>query len=218
MLNYGLTLLHTSLLCQQGLPLLSCRHSLRRCQFLSFSFLKLDCEGKLFYQHFIVEKQDFLLASFIVTSSVFNIYLVRLGKIKCEALALAFVGGVLLFLFCEGSAFFCPFLALMFMVCTVVIALLVTFCGFKKLGISEHKTVKPPQMLMRSRMFIKPLNPQFLKPAVIGCLSCRQSCFLCPNHSPNVSSLIFNSLSIPFFAVFSFTFNFCFSVRSSKSR
>jgi len=53
------------------------------------------------------------------------------------------------------------------------LALRLTFCGFKKLGISEHKTVKPPQMLMRGRMFIKPLNPQFLKPAVIGSSSVR---------------------------------------------
>ncbi len=28
-----------------------------------------------------------------------------------------------------------------------------SFYGFKKLAISEHETVKPPQMLMRGRMF-----------------------------------------------------------------
>ena len=58
----------------------------------------------------------------------------RLGKIKCAAKALAFVSACSSFNFCEALAFCRPFLPLSFMVCTVVIALLVTLDGFVQVG------------------------------------------------------------------------------------
>lgn len=44
-----------------------------------------------------------------------------------------------------------------------------TFCGFKKLAISEHKTANLHESLIEKLNFIYPLNRQFLKSAVTSC-------------------------------------------------
>lgn len=56
-----------------------------------------------------------------------------------------------------------------FLLCRVVIRLHLTFCSYKKLAISKHKTVNLHKSLIEKLNFNKPPNHQFLIGAVSGC-------------------------------------------------
>ena len=54
----------------------------------------------------------------------------------------------------------------MFKFAVCLLSLPLTFCGFKKCGISEHKTVHQHKSLIEKLNLIYPCHPAFLKPAV----------------------------------------------------
>ena len=54
---------------------------------------------------------------------------------------------------------------------TVFLPLAITVCSYKKLAISEHKTVNLPLTLLDAQSYNLPLNRQFLVGAVSGCPS-----------------------------------------------